>query len=169
MGNVSLKVLEKSLKFFLKKAYEPCGGNHLVSSMGVTYIYMYLNNSCMLLLTLNQYWCKCFKITSEQWVKGSNQFNKIKHLSFHLKSFLRGFPNSTGVKLNPWLSHCIKIRALGNVLKMADAQYRCPLHCGLLEALTQTPGNLHLIMKKAPHIMTKAPRIMMTNKGPHIM
>ena len=63
--------------------FELDSGNHLVSSMGVTYIYMYLNNSCMLLLTLNQYCCKCFKITSEQWVKGSNQFNKIKHYVKH--------------------------------------------------------------------------------------
>ena len=37
--------------------------------------------------------------------------------------------------------------------------------------LTQTPGNRHLmlIMKNAPHITTKAPRIMMTNKAPSIM
>ena len=37
--------------------------------------------------------------------------------------------------------------------------------------LTQTPGNHHLmlIMKNAPHITTKAPRIMMTNKAPRIM
>ena len=35
--------------------------------------------------------------------------------------------------------------------------------------LAQTSGNHHLIMKNAPHITTKVPRIMMTNKAPHIM
>ena len=43
--------------------------------------------------------------------------------------------------------------------------YRAHCIVEFSKAPTQTPGNLHLIMKNAPHITTKEPRIMMTNKA----
>ena len=44
-----------------------------------------------------------------------------------------------------------------------------PVNLPFLKALTQTPGNLHLIRKNAPHTTIKAPRIMMKNKALHMM
>jgi len=53
---------------------------------------------------------------------------------------------------------------------MADPKY-IGAHClvDFSKAPTQTTGDLHLIMKNTPHITTKAPPLMMTNKARHIM
>ena len=57
-------------------------------------------------------------------------------LSFHLKSFLKGFPSSTGFKTESMSS---KERNSGAGNKMADHQHQRPLHCGFFKSSYPDP------------------------------